>query len=97
MQDEYKGGYLSAAFVSSLDDFIKSSNINLWIHGHTHHNVDYVLGNTRIIANQRGYAGYDLCNKFNKQLIIEIYYLKHYQQMVIFQQPFKYGGRTNNF
>jgi len=71
-QEEYKNGYLSAAFVSNLDDFIKSSNINLWVHGHTHHNVDYMLGNTRVIANQRGYAGYDLCNNFNEQLIIDI-------------------------
>jgi len=71
-QDEFKGGYLSSAFNSNLDDFIKSSTIDLWIHGHTHHNVDYMLGNTRVITNQRGYAGYDLCKNFNEELIIDI-------------------------
>jgi hypothetical protein len=27
----------------------------LWIHGHIHHNADYVVGNTRVLANPRGY------------------------------------------
>jgi len=31
-----------------------------------------MLGNTRVIANQRGYAGFDLCKNFNKQLAIDI-------------------------
>jgi hypothetical protein len=27
----------------------------LWIHGHTHHCVNYHLGGTRVLSNQRGY------------------------------------------
>ena len=50
----------------------KAFYINLWVHGHTHHNVDYMLGSTRVITNQRGYTGFELCKNFNKQLIIEI-------------------------
>ncbi|MDD4342056.1 MAG: hypothetical protein PHO14_07460 [Kiritimatiellae bacterium] len=30
--------------------------IDLWIHGHTHHCVDYQIGTCRIVSNQRGYA-----------------------------------------
>ncbi len=44
-----------AGFASNLDDLILKYAPELWIHGHTHHNVDYVLGATRIVASQRGY------------------------------------------
>ena len=46
---------LNAAFASDLDMLIKASGIPLWIHGHTHYNVDYKIGATRIYSNQRGY------------------------------------------
>jgi Icc-related predicted phosphoesterase len=46
---------LSAAFASDLNSLIKASGIPLWIHGHTHYNVDYKIGTTRIYSNQRGY------------------------------------------
>lgn len=46
---------LSAAFVSDLEALIRASRVPLWIHGHTHYNVDYKLGATRIYSNQRGY------------------------------------------
>lgn len=48
---------LSAAFSSNLDEFIlKHSNIKLWIHGHTHSNFDYMVGDTRVLANPHGYG-----------------------------------------
>lgn len=30
---------------------------SVWIHGHTHHNVDYMIGNVRVASNQVGYKG----------------------------------------
>ena len=50
---------ISASYASSLDDLILRSPIDLWIHGHTHMSVDYQIGRTRIISNQRGYPGED--------------------------------------
>ena len=47
---------LNAAFASDLNPLIKASRIPLWIHGHTHYNVDYKIGTTRIYSNQRGYT-----------------------------------------
>lgn len=47
--------YLSAAYASNLESIILDSKVDLWIHGHTHHGVDYRIGATRIISNQRGY------------------------------------------
>ena len=43
-----------------------------WIHGHTHDNVDYMIGNTRVLANQ---FGYPTCREnpfFNPDFLIEV-------------------------
>lgn len=54
----------SAAYASHLDEMVERSAARLWIHGHTHSCVDYHIGATRILSNQRGYvpeivAGFD--------------------------------------
>jgi predicted phosphodiesterase len=53
----HAGSILNAAFASTLDEFVHQSRVPLWIHGHTHHSVDYQIGKTRIFSNQRGYPG----------------------------------------
>lgn len=63
---------LSAAFASNLDNLILSNSVELWVHGHTHHNVDYMIGETRIISNQRGYIPEEGCANFNTKLCIDI-------------------------
>ena len=52
---EMNGGYHS-----DLDYFIEDHpQIVLWTHGHTHENFDYKIGETRVVCNPRGYAGWD--------------------------------------
>lgn len=46
---------ISCAYASNLDEFILTYQPRLWIHGHIHHNNDYFIGNTRVIANPRAY------------------------------------------
>jgi len=67
----YAGNVLNAAFASNLDGFVERAGIPLWIHGHTHYNVDYLLGSTRVLSNQRGYPG-QLAPGFNPDLIVEL-------------------------
>ena len=67
----YAGGLLSPSFVSDLGPLIERSGIPLWIHGHTHYNVDYRLGATRIVSNQRGYPSESIA-RFNPGLVINI-------------------------
>jgi len=62
---------LNPAFVSNLDSLITQSGVPLWIHGHTHYNVDYVIGSTRVLTNQRGYPD-QLCAGFDPGLVVEI-------------------------
>ena len=68
---QYAGDQLSAAFASDLDALIKDSGIPLWIHGHTHYNVDYKIGATRIYSNQCGYP-HAKAQDFNPEAIIEL-------------------------
>jgi Icc-related predicted phosphoesterase len=58
----YKGNLLNAAFRSSLDAFIEARpQIKLWLHGHTHYNFNYWIGDTRVICNPRGYIDHEEC------------------------------------
>ena len=55
--DEY---HMNGGYSSDLSQFIMDRpQIRVWVHGHTHHLFDYVLGSTRIVANPRGYVGYE--------------------------------------
>lgn len=51
----YVGDPLSPAFCSNLEEFIGEHAPRLWLHGHTHHSVDYTIGTTHVVSNQRGY------------------------------------------
>ncbi len=51
-------------FCADIPQAVESIRPELWICGHTHHNVDFMFGKTRILSNQGGYpheapAGYD--------------------------------------
>lgn len=73
IDNRYKDNELNGAYASDLDSFIESRpNIELWIHGHMHSNNDYMIGSTRILANPRGYYGYELNPGFNPQLMVEL-------------------------
>jgi Icc-related predicted phosphoesterase len=46
----------SAAYASDMSALIEAWQPRLWIHGHTHMSFDYMVGETRIVCNPRGYA-----------------------------------------
>ena len=68
---QYKGDMLNGAFRSRLDDFIEQRpQIKLWFHGHTHHNFNYWIGETRVVCNPRGYIDHEeIANWFKLQYI----------------------------
>ena len=57
----YKGDKLmNGAFHSDLSDFIMDRpQIKLWTHGHMHNVSDYMMGETRVVCNPRGYVKYE--------------------------------------
>jgi Icc-related predicted phosphoesterase len=58
--DCYKSDHLmNGAYRTNVEEFIMDSNITHWYHGHTHFPFDYMLGNTRVVCNPRGYIGHE--------------------------------------
>ena len=52
-------------------EFGSWTRLVVWIHGHTHHSVDYMIGSTRIVANQRGYPD-QVETGFRPEMVVDI-------------------------
>jgi predicted phosphodiesterase len=64
---------MNGGYSSDLNEFIENHpEIKLWTHGHTHHPFDYVVGETRIVCNPRGYINYEPAASNFKLLTVEI-------------------------
>lgn len=70
--DYYKNRHtMNGAYYSDLSEFILDHpQIKLWTHGHMHDPSDYLVGDTRVVCNPRGYAGYEgRADKFELQYL----------------------------
>ena len=69
-----KGSVLNSAFVTELGNYIADTHIDAWIYGHSHTNIDTIIGSTKIVCNQLGYVYYKehLTNGFDPCKTIEI-------------------------
>lgn len=56
MAPEFKGSSLNGAFTVELGSYIAESSIEYWIYGHSHRNIDKIIGNTQCVSNQLGYV-----------------------------------------
>lgn len=63
---------LNANYASRLDNLVYYFGPKLWVHGHTHENLDYEMGETRVLCNPRGYQGYHLNPNFIPDLVVEV-------------------------
>ncbi|TPW00725.1 MAG: metallophosphoesterase [Alphaproteobacteria bacterium] len=69
---------LSPCFASRLDELIGASNVDLWVHGHTHTTFDYMIKRTRVVCNAVGYRDRsggkvpERENAFRPDLVVEI-------------------------
>jgi len=72
VQKQWEGSDLNAFFMTDLDHIIRNFDIDLWVHGHTHDNVDVEVHNTRILCNPMGYHGVCLNQDFKEDLIIDV-------------------------
>ena len=71
---QYRNDYLmNGAFHSDLSEFIVDKpQIKLWTHGHMHDPSDYLVEETRVVCNPRGYIGYEQRAKEFKLKYLEI-------------------------
>lgn len=75
--EQYRHDYImNGAYHSDLSDImLDNTHIKLWTHGHTHHCFDYVIGETRVVCNPRGYhqpSGWSEDTGWNPNLIVEV-------------------------
>jgi len=69
----FKKDLLSACFASKLDHLMGKPV--LWVHGHTHDNLDYEIRGTRVFCNPRGYSIDGIRNenaRFNPEFVLEL-------------------------
>lgn len=72
---KYKSGTrgdVNGAYATELFEDIADTKPDLWIHGHTHASKDYMLADTRIVCNPRGYVPDEPNVEFNPYLVLEI-------------------------
>lgn len=56
--------HMNGGFTSNLDQFILDHpQIKIWCHGHTHDPCNYMIGDTKILCNPRGYVGYEISSR----------------------------------
>lgn len=71
--NQYRTDFLNASYCSDLTDVMfNNPHIQLWTHGHTHTNHDYMVNKTRVICNPRGYDNYELNPGFVPNYTIEL-------------------------
>ena len=70
---KFADSHANGAFIVELKDFIEQSNIDFWIFGHSHYNIDKVIGKTTCLSNQLGYVFHNEHKSFDhgKYFIIE--------------------------
>jgi hypothetical protein len=68
----FRKDYMTAAFVSDLEGLIETYSPTLWIHGHTHHCAQYLVGRTPVAANQKGYPHEPGAGQFDARLVVDI-------------------------
>lgn len=69
---EFRANSLNPAYMTNLDEVIEANEIAVWVHGHTHTNVDVEVHNTRILCNPRGYTPDDLNEGFDENFTFEV-------------------------
>jgi Icc-related predicted phosphoesterase len=67
----FNGDAFNPAFASDMRRFITETGAKLWVHGHIHSPADYRIGDTRVLANPRGYPT-ESRQGFNPGLVVEV-------------------------
>ena len=73
---DFKDSRINGAFTVELRDYIEKSPVEYWIYGHSHRNIDRVIGNTRCITNQLGYISHNEHLTFSPEKMIKIDVIK---------------------
>lgn len=70
--EEFKDSSINGAFTVELAGMIAENRINCWIYGHSHRNIDKIIGSTRCASNQLGYVFQNEHTTFRRDAVTEI-------------------------
>ncbi|MBI9092110.1 MAG: metallophosphoesterase [Desulfobacterium sp.] len=70
---QFRSGKLSPAFASDLHAEIREWKPAAWLFGHTHHSVDLMIDNTRMLSVQRGFVCQDPGAERFRPVVVEIH------------------------
>ncbi len=68
---ELREEWLHHEYSIERDEIFAACQVPVWIHGQTYFNVDYKIGTTRVVSNQRGYPR-DPAPGFRPGLVVEV-------------------------
>ena len=67
------GSELNGAYYTALDaDVLAANKLKYWVHGHMHHKIDYMIGETRVLGNPYGYFKYAVNPKFDPDASVDV-------------------------
>ena len=69
---DFKGSPINGAFTVEIGNYIAYSDIDYWIYGHSHRNIDGIIGNTKCLSNQLGYTFHGENTDYEPSKYIEI-------------------------
>lgn len=70
---QHEGSDVSPYFVSDQSRLMEKHRINVWCHGHTHTNNDFIAeGGCRVLSNQLGYPSEQASVGFRNDLVVEL-------------------------
>jgi len=72
MSTEFAGSPINGAFTVELGNMIANSRIKYWIYGHSHRNINKLIGKAECVSNQLGYVSHGEHQSFRQDAIIEI-------------------------
>lgn len=64
---------MNGGYHNNYEEYIiDHPQIKLWTHGHTHERYDYMIGDTRIVCNPRGYVGHEQISRTFELKVVEL-------------------------
>lgn len=58
LSPEFQGSPINGAFTVELGNYIANADIDYWVYGHSHRNIEAEIAGTKIISNQLGYISH---------------------------------------
>ncbi len=71
-EERFRESNLSSYFYNELDWLIEKHQPDYWIYGHTHGNLEWEHGKTKVVTNQFGYLNREMQESFNINRTVEI-------------------------